>query len=186
MGWGEPREPVRRDRTINGRNGGGVLVYIAEFLIFQQLSEMQSPFYEHIWVDIKHKDVTFSINALYRPPIESVESHNIFLETCRDILSKLANHNSTYKIVTSDLNFGNCYCKLPVLNPKPLDAYAPDIFKSFGFTQLIDIPTRVSSDTTSLIDLFFTNSVDNIECHGTLPKIADHDGIFASFKLNFE
>ena len=106
-----------------------------------------------------------------------MESHNNFLETCRDILSKLANHNSTYKVVTSDLNFGNCYCKFPVLNPKPLDAYAPDIFTSFGFTQLIDIPTRLSSDTASLIDLFFTNSVDNIECHGTLPKIADHDGI---------
>ena len=144
---------------------------------------MQSPFYEHIWVDIKYKDVTFSVNALYRPPNESVDSHNNFLETCRDILSKLANHTSKYKIVTSDLNFGNCYCKFPILNHKPLDAYAPDIFTSYGYTQIIDIPTRVSSDTTSLIDLFFTDSVDNIECHGTLPKIADHDGIIASYKL---
>ena len=38
-------EPVRRDRN---RNGGGVLIYIAEYLVFQQLSDLQSPLYEHI------------------------------------------------------------------------------------------------------------------------------------------
>ena len=52
-------EPVRRDRIINGRNGGGVLVYIAEYLVFQHKSELQSDLYEHIWVDIKIKDIVF-------------------------------------------------------------------------------------------------------------------------------
>ena len=33
----------------------------------------------------------------------------------------------------------------------------------------------------SLIDLIFTNKIDDIICHGTLPKIADHDGILVSF-----
>ena len=179
-------EPLRRDRPINGRNGGGVLVYIAEFLVFKQQFEMQSSFYEHIWVDIKYKNVTFSINSLYRPPNETVESHNHFLDTSHDILSKLNKHSSTYKIITSDLNFGNCYCKFPILHPKPLDAFAPDLFTSLGFTQIIDIPTRVTCDTTSLIDLFFIDNIEDIEGHGTLPKIADHDGIVASFKLNLE
>ena len=41
-------EPVRRDREYNGGNGGGVLVYIEENLIFQQKIDFQSPFYEHI------------------------------------------------------------------------------------------------------------------------------------------
>ena len=173
-------EPLRRDRN---RNGGGVLIYIAEFLVFQQKFELQSILYEHIWVDIKYKNVTFSINALYRPPIETVDAHNLFLETSKDILLKLNKHNSTYKIITSDLNFGNCYCKFPILNPKPLDAFAPDLFTGLGYTQIIDIPTRVTCDTTSLIDLFFINNFEDIECHGTLPRIADHDGIVASFNI---
>ena len=42
-------EPVRRDRNINGRNGGGVLIYIAEYLVFQHQTELQSDIYEHIW-----------------------------------------------------------------------------------------------------------------------------------------
>ena len=96
------------------------------------------------------------------------------------------NHVSTYKIITSDLNFGNCFCKYPILTHKPLDAFAPDIFTSHGFTQIIDIPTRITDNTISLIDLFFADNVDDIVCHGTLPKIADHDGVLASYQLNIE
>ena len=84
-------EPVRRDRN---RNGGGVLIYIAEYLVFQQITNLQSPLYEHIWVDVKYKNVTFSINALYRPPTETAESHTVFLETCTDILKKLKQSHS--------------------------------------------------------------------------------------------
>ena len=32
----------------------------------------------------------------------------------------------------------------------------------------------------SLIDLIFTNKLDNIISHGTLPKIADHEGVLVS------
>ena len=81
----------------------------------------------------------------------------------------------------SDLNFGNVYCKYPVLSPKPLDAAAPEVFTSHNFQQLIDIPTRVTLNTTSLIDLIFINNVDNIQSQGTLPPIADHEGFFVNF-----
>ena len=179
-------EPVRRDRDYNGRNGGGVLVYIEENLIFQQKIDFQSPFYEHIWVDVKYKHITFAINALYWPPLETVASHTQFTDTCNTLLHKLTNYTATYKIITSDLNFGNCYSKCPILNYKPLDAIAPDIFSSYGFSQLIDIPTRITEESTSLLDLFFVDNLNDIDCHGTLPKIADHDGIVASFKLNLQ
>ena len=54
-------EPVRRDRHINGRNGGGVLIYIAEHIIFKHKPELQSEYFEHIWVDIKIRNLTFAI-----------------------------------------------------------------------------------------------------------------------------
>jgi hypothetical protein len=84
----------------------------------------------------------------------------------------------------SDLNFGNSYSKFPLLPHKPLDSSAPELFQSFNLTQIIDIPTRLTNTTTSLIDLCFVSSVDDISSHGTLPKVADHDGIFVSFKNN--
>ena len=72
------------------------------------------------------------------------------------------------------------------MTPKPLDYAAPDLFESFGMTQLIDIPTRVTEDTTSPIDLFFTTNPENALNYGTLPKIADRDGIVCSFNINNE
>ena len=175
-------EPIRHDRVNNGRNGGGVLMYVADHLVFQHKIEFQSEFYEHIWVDIKLKDTSFAINALYRPPNESQEAHQHFLQTAEIILNQLISYDKVeYKIISSDLNFGNCFCKNPILGPKPLDFLASDLFESFGFQQLIDIPTRVTLGTISLIDLIFTNKMDNIICHGTLPKIADHDGTIVCF-----
>ena len=42
-------EPLRHDRPHNGRHGGGVLMYISENLAFQQRTEFQSEFFEHVW-----------------------------------------------------------------------------------------------------------------------------------------
>ena len=84
----------------------------------------------------------------------------------------------------SDLNFGSCYSKCPKLPHKPLDSSAPDLFQSFGYFQLLDIPTRLTLDTISLLDLCFVHSVDHLSSHGTLPKLSDHEGIFVTFHNN--
>jgi hypothetical protein len=172
-------EPLRHDRN---RNGGGCLIYIAENLTFKHCKDNQSEKYEHLWVDVRVNNQVYTINALYRPSTDNTsEVYTEFLTESEIILSKLNSHKSDFKIIASDLNFGNIYSKYPILNPKPLDSQAPELFTSFGFTQLIDIPTRVRENTISLVDLFFINNTDHVKMHGTLPPIADHDGIFASF-----
>ena len=81
----------------------------------------------------------------------------------------------------SDFNFGNCYSKHPVLPHKPLDSTAQELFEGFGLTQLFDIPTRLTQNTSSLVDLVFVQNQDFLIIHGTLPRIADHDGTLVSF-----
>ena len=48
---------------------------------------------------------------------------------------------------------------------------------------MFDVPTRGRLVSVSLIDLIFINKSDNIICHGTLPKIADHEGTLVSFNI---
>ena len=48
------------------------------------------------------------------------------------------------------------------------------------------MPTKVTQKCTSLIDLIFCHNIDNIQCHGTLPPIADHDGTFVSFHCKLD
>ena len=165
--------PVRCDRFRSGRNGGGTLVYIADHLVFEQKKDLQLEYFEHLWVDIKIQSKIISINALYRPPDNSSTSQEFYLNTMQNLLEKLGNYSkSQLKLIIGDQNFGNCYCKSVVLPPKPLDSAAPDLFSSFGFKQLINIPTRVTENTSSLVDLIFADNLDDITCHGTLPKIA--------------
>ena len=173
--------PVRRDRLVNGRYGGGNLVYISESLTYEQKFENQLDNFEHIWVDITSNNKIYTINVLYRPPKHSTSEHELFLSNSETLLNCLQNYNAYKKIIMSDLNFGNCFCKYPILSQKPLDSVAPELFLSFNFHQIIDIPTRVTYDTTSLVDLCFVNSFDFLTCHGTLPRIADHDGTFVCF-----
>ena len=80
-------EPVRRDRLKNGRNGGGVLVYIADNLIFEQKVQFQVDHFEHVWVDVKVREKVITINALYRPPNQTALDHELFL-TLRKIYLK--------------------------------------------------------------------------------------------------
>ena len=109
------------DRNINGRHGGGVLMYIAENLAFQHRTELQNNNYQHIWADVRINNNLISINGLYRPPNESAEDHQHFLQTAEDILQQLSNYEKVdYKLLSGDLNFGNCYCRVPILNPNQL------------------------------------------------------------------
>ena len=158
------------------------MIYVANNLVFQHKPNLQLHQYEHIWADVRVNDTVFAINAFYRPPNETASDHQLFLDFAENTLSKLTNYSSAkYKVIASDLNFGNCYSKYPILNPKPLDSLASDVFSSYGFLQLIDIPTRITPTCMSLIDLIYVNQTDDVICHGTLPKIADHDGVTVSF-----
>ena len=179
-------EPVRHDRPVGGRHGGGTLMYISDKLTFKHRYQNQSQHYEHLWVDILTASKTIAINCLYRPPQETPESHDLFLSTANDILTQLLTYKADLKVVSGDLNLGNCYCLDPVLPFKPLDNAASQLFSSFGFTQLIDIPSRVTDNTMSLLDLVFVESLDLVDQYGTLPPIADHDGTLVSFNIKLK
>ena len=183
-------QPIRHDRTENGRHGGGCLMYILNTLTYKHNINKQSDKFQHIWVDIKVKNKTIAVNTFYRPPNETAEDHEVFLEFAEALLSDLSEHEADIKVIASDMNFGNCYCLNPNLDFKPLDNSAPELFSSFNFQQLIDIPTRVCSTsvstTISLIDLLFVDSQDLVEEFGLLPSIADHAGLLLCLNLKLK
>ena len=177
-------DPIRRDREVNGRYGGGCLIYIADTLTYKQRPDLQSEHYEHLWVDVKVNKLIFAINCLYRPPQESNDDHDKFVTVSTYILDQLQDYPCDNKVLVGDMNFGNCYCKDPELSQKPLDSTAAPLYAGYGYSQLIDIPTRITNDTISLIDLFFVQSESLVTEHGTLPQIADHEGVIVCFGVN--
>ena len=108
---------------------------------------------------------------------ETAEDHELFLDVADTILNFVSNHQAGLRVFTSDFNFGDCYGLEPQMEFKPLDNEAPELFSSYNFTQWIDIPTRVSRRTLSLLDLIFVDSLDLVEEYGILPEISDHVGV---------
>ena len=60
-------EPVRRDRVGGGRHGG-CLIYISEQLTFKHRPDLQSTNFEHLWVDVRVNNISFTVTCFYRPP----------------------------------------------------------------------------------------------------------------------
>ena len=172
-------EPLRHDRTLNG---GGTAIYVADHLTFKHQTYLQSDMFEHLCVDIKVAGKIYAVNALYRPSTQtSVDDYTNFLTVTEDILTKLENHPADNVILSGDMNYGNCFSKNPILTFKPLDDSASELFQSYGYSQLLDIPTRVTDTSTSLLDLIYVQNIDSITAHGTLPQISDHNGTFVTF-----
>ena len=161
-------------------------MFVSEKLTFKHQVYKQSQHYEHLWVDITADNRTITIKCLYRPPNKSADNHTIFLTAAEQIFNQLSGYEADTKIILSDFNFGNCYSIDPVLPFKPLDIAASQLFSRFGFTQFIDIPTRLTNKTTSLIDLVFVQSLDLEQEYGTLPQIADHDGTLLYIKQKYK
>ena len=60
------------------------------------------------------------------------------------------------------------------------------LFKSLSFSQLINSPTRIASESSTLIDLIATNNPQNIRSSGVLSSgLNDHELIYCVRKLNW-
>ena len=125
------------------------MVYVSQLLTLKQQVQIQSDIFENISVDVRVREKVYSINRYYRPT--NADKHESFLFETEQMLCRLKKHKAHTKLIMSDLNFGNIYCKYPVLTPKQLDSSAPELFISYNFQQLIDIPTQMTANTTSLI-----------------------------------
>ena len=166
-----------RNRTIHG---GGVAVYIKEHLPYVRMSKLESKTIEHISIDLIVNNKKHSINNFYRPPHNLAHQRQEFLDEIDQTLLKLRSHRSALKLLLGDFNFGSLYAANMNLNPLPLDSKAPDLFLERGFYQQIDLPTRQVRLSSSLIDLIFTDKIDNIVLTGLLPPLSDHCGTLIS------
>ena len=128
-------EIVRRDRSINGRFGGGVCFYIRTNINYSLRSDLSIDQLENLSAEIrKPNSKPFLISTWYRPPNSTVEIFTYF----EALVGKLDSENLEYYIM------GDMNCNLA---PDQLDNNA-NILSSmadiYGMDQLIIDPTRCS------------------------------------------
>ena len=113
---------------------------------------------------------------MYRPPDSKIEYNDRFEEFIDTVL----NEEKEF-VLMGDINKN-------LLN-SDIDREWGNFTTSLGLTQLVDEPTRVTSDSRTLIDHIYTNNEDNI--HSIKVEklcLSDHYGVFCnrSAHVSFE
>ena len=173
-------EIVRRDRQINGRQGGGVGFYLRSNLNFKVCKELMTERLECLTVEInKPHSRPFLVSTWYRPPNSPPDLFDDF----ENLIGKIDGSNRELYLV-GDMNTN--------LLPGVADSNSSkliNVCEIFGLSQLITEPTRVTALSQSLIDLCITNTPDKIVRSGVMPlgisRISDHSLVYLIRKTHF-
>ena len=160
----------------SSRSGGGVGLFIKnsiEFLRRRDL-EINNDFIESIFIEVPVCEALSSrkviIGVVYRPPGTSLKD---FEDTLAPILSKI-DRKLCYLLGDWNMN-------LLAYDSHNYTTSCIDLFYSFGYSPLINRPTRVTSSSATIIDNIFTNNHDaTVDAfQGILvTDISDHFPIF--------
>ena len=156
---------IRKDRT---RHGGGVAIYVKKGIDFKIRTDLALDI-ESISIQLEIKYVKpIILSTLYRPPDSLVE----LFKPIESLLMSIDQENKECIIV------GEFNCDL--LKPdKNNQKHIRRIYRSYGFKQLINKPTRTTSDSKTLIDHISTNRPECVSDSGVIAcGISDHDILY--------
>ena len=158
-------------RNDRDRNGGGVALYINENLSPCIINDNISS--ESVWVKVKYGYII--IGSIYRPPNSPVSYHDYIIDL--DFISSF-----NYElIIMGDLN-SDCYDKHN--QSYVCNAKIKTLEIMYQLKQIINKPTRVTAESSTLIDLILCT--DHFQPSSSVLNItlSDHYPILANFALH--
>lgn len=160
--------------------GGGVGAYVNKNLSsisVDRRKDLEFHNLELMWLEIQLKNTkNFLLGVIYRPPDTSDYLPKDFNKIFTDNLSNVFNESKEV-ILMGDVNVNY------------LDKHSNKEFKSvlnlFGLKQLIKTPTRITEESSTLIDIIATTHHQYIKGSCTIPSgIADHEMVGCVRKVN--
>ena len=160
------------ERNDRNRHGGGVALYIRDTINYECLLNHDS----HInleWIAVKvtkRNAKPFIVGKWYRPPGCGIEILNAFVT----LLHHLETHDLETNII-GDFNYD--------ISGNPQNHQTKNFLELcnlYQYSQLIQVPTRVTASSSTLIYLFLTNDPCKFSHHGVSHiGISDHCLIYA-------
>ena len=138
----------RKDR-IN-KNGGGIIVYIAEKIPYKRRKDMEAAEMESVWIEICYPNSKpFLVNYVYRPP-NAVQSWIDKYEQQLD----LAELKKTELYIMGDINVNF----FPEKSRNKFDNTKwSNLISHFGLKQHVGMPTRVTKTSSKIIDHIYSS-----------------------------
>ena len=158
---------IRRDRN---RNGGGVCFYVRSTINYSLRLDLSVNQLENLCIEIrKPRSKPFEVATWYRPPDSPTE---IFVHF-ESLVGRLDSQNVDLYLM-GDLN-----CILASSTFDTNTNLLTSIANVYSLHQLIGEPTHITSSSSTLIDLIFTNCPDKVVCSGVSHVgISDHNLVY--------
>jgi hypothetical protein len=158
---------IRKDRT---RHGGGMLIYIKEYLPYSNRSDLVPYRLEMICLEIK-----LPYNRSFLVWLRGIDHQVlvlIYLMTMKTLLRNAI--MSKQLIISDDMN-----CDYSKINSEAHTQKLQFISSTYQLEQLILEPTRVTNTSATQIDLIFTNDTRNVAGSGVAHiGLSDHSLIY--------
>ena len=173
---------IRLDR--HQRMGGGVAFFTANSVVVKRRLDLELAAVEFLWIEFRIKHFDILCGVCYRPPDNDSVSLDNFFEYFQLVLDKIRQLPKQYFIVM----LGDFNAHYDVANPSGNSEVGGKLYsflESNNLAQLITEPTRVTSNSSTILDLVITNCPECFSASGTLspPSNCDHSVIFASMNL---
>ena len=163
---------------------GGVCIYYKESLPVRILC---LPYLkEALPLEMIDNNKKIIVSVIYRSPSQNNREFNSFLSSFEQLLSEISKRKPTVSIITGDFNARSSSCWSNDTNTLAgTNLYS--LTSSNNFSQLINEPTHIQRNSSSYIDLIFTdrpNLAVNSGVHASLHPNSHHQVVHTSFNLN--
>ena len=174
---------VRADHPDNIKRGG-VCIYYKESLPVRvnPLHNLK----EALLLEMIHKNNKVLVSVIYRSPSQNNCEIESFVTKFDYLLSEINKCKPSLAVITGDFN-----ARSPAWWIK--DVHTTEGSKLFsltcasGFSQLINEPTHIQTNSSACIDLVFTNQPNlslNSGVHSSLHQNCHHQIVYSTFNLN--
>ena len=156
----------------NGKNGGGVAIYCSNKHTAKRLNQFSccEPYIETVFIEIISNNKRIVIGNIYRPPNSNVTS---FITSLEQILMSVKMSYKESIILTGDFNINLFENE----NGTHANLFLNSM-QSLSLIPLITNPTRITDNSSTLIDNIFMNSPNDVTAGLIISDISDHMPIF--------
>ena len=174
---------IRADHPNNVKRGG-VCIYYKESLPVRVIN---LPYFKEAFLlEMNHNNKKVLVSVMYRSPSQNYDEFDSFLSNFQKLLNDIENCKPSLSIVTGDFN-SRCSSWWPndINTPEGLKLYS--LTSLNGFSQLIHEPTHIQANSSSCIDLIFTDQPKlsvNSGVHTSLHQNCHHQIVYFRFNLD--
>ena len=166
-------EVIRSDRN---RHGGGVACYVRNDISFNVRRDFSDEIENIVFDMLLPKTKPILVGFLYRPPDQSK-----FLDKLSTAISRSNTFDNQEVYILGDLNI-NLINKQKHI-PNGIKRYK-EFCSLYGLEQLISTSTRVTMNSSSILDHILTNSTDRVSQSGVIDTgLSDHQLIYCTRKI---